>query len=144
MILGVKVIWKDNPPDPSNKKTIWNEVIVMSRIKNWDENYNQESAGARLMQYKPIMRERLKLEFKIQVMIENEVKKIMGESGLPTWHNIPYLNFGRQVYKVNRHTYGKTQIKELALLMKLARMKRLNKQMLVKIRDKILELPVYD
>jgi hypothetical protein len=116
----------------------------MSRIKNWDKNFNLENAGALQMRLKPMMKERMAKEFEIQEMIENEVKKIMGESGLPTWHNIPYLNFGRQVYKVNRHSYGKTQINELALLMKLAQMKQLDKRILVKIRDKVLELPVFD
>jgi hypothetical protein len=116
----------------------------MSRIKNWDKNFNAENAGERQMLLKPMMKERLRAEFKIQEMLENEVKKIMGESGLPTWHNIPYLNFGRQVYKVNRRTVGMTRTKELALLMKLAQMKQLQKRLLIKIRNKVVKLPIPD
>jgi hypothetical protein len=116
----------------------------MSRIKNWDKNFNAESAGEMQMRLKPMMKERLEAVFKIQEMLENKVKKIMGESGLPTWHNIPYLNFGRQVYKARRRYVGRMRTREIALLMKLAQMKQLQKPLLIKIRRAIAKLPIID
>lgn len=116
----------------------------MSRIKNWDKNYNAESAGERSMLLKPMIKERLRAEFKAQEMLETEVKKIMGESGLPTWHNIPYLNFGRQVYKAKRHYYGKMLKREISLLVKLSQMNQLQRPLLIKIRDAVIKLPIPD
>jgi hypothetical protein len=114
----------------------------MSRIKNWDKNFNAESAGAMLSAYKDKMKEQLAIEFQIQEMIENEVKKIMGESGLPTWHNIPYLNFGRKVFKINRKYFGLSKKSALDLEVKLAIMNGLQRPMLLKIRRKILKLQI--
>ncbi len=96
------------------------------------------------MQYKPIMRERLAKEFQIQEMIENEVKKIMGETGLPTWHNIPYLNFGRKVFKIHRKYFSLTEKSALDLEVKLAVMNGLQKPILLKIRRKIIKIPIPD
>ena len=112
----------------------------MNRIKKWDKNYNAESASRRQMLWKQKMKEQLAVEFEAAERLENAVKKIMGESGLPTWHNIPYLNFARQIYKLNRHYGGKTLKREIALLVRLSRQKQLKYRLLIEIRDTILEL----
>ena len=112
----------------------------MSRIEKWDKNYNAESVGHLQMRLKPMMKEQLLVEFKALEQLENAVKKIMGESGLPTWHNIPYLNFARQIYRLNKHYSGNMLKHEIALLMQLSRQKQLKYRLLRKIRDAVLAL----
>jgi hypothetical protein len=92
------------------------------------------------MAWKERLREQMAVEFANAEILENAVKKIMGESGLPTWHNIPYLNFGRQVYKLYRRFGGQTLKNEVALLIRLSQKKQLKYRLLIKIRDAIYEL----
>ena len=113
----------------------------MSRIKNWDKNFNTENVGERQMMMKEMMKERLAIEFKALEQLENAVKEIMGESGLPTWHNIPYLNFARQVYRLKKRYEGKSLKQSIALVMDLSRQKQLKYRLLIKIRDTVLALP---
>jgi hypothetical protein len=112
----------------------------MSRIKNWDKNYNAESASRRQMLWKQKMKELLAVEFEAAERLENAVKRIMGESGLPTWHNIPYLNFGRQVYSRCCRFSGLMLKNQIALLMQLAQQNQLKHRILVKIRNAIYEM----
>jgi hypothetical protein len=116
----------------------------MSRIKNWDKNYNLESAGKRQIRMKQMIKKSLKKEFALAVMLENEVKKIMGESGLPTWHNIPYLNFGRKALKIRRRFDGAMLENEIAMLVILATQNLLQEPILYKITEAVLRLPLPD
>ncbi len=113
----------------------------MSRIKNWSKNY-KGYCPKRLLKLKPMMRERLANEFKALEQLENAVKKIMGESGLPTWHNLAYLNFGRQIYGLRKRHIGGTLQREIDLRITLAQQKLLKKSILLKIRDAVLSLPM--
>lgn len=114
----------------------------MSRIKKWSKNYGAYCARSRrLRKLKPMMRAQLAVEYKALEQLENAVKLIMGESGLPTWHNIAYLNFGRQVYRLKKRFSGNMLKREIDLLIMMARQKLLKKSILVKIRDTVLGLP---
>ena len=116
----------------------------MSRIKNWNRNFNAQSAGKRQMQMKQMMKKSLSFEFKLAIMLESEVKKIMGESGLPTWHNIPYLNFGRKVLKLRRRFSGNTLHNEIGLQINLSEQNLLQQPILLQIVRAVFELPLPD
>lgn len=113
----------------------------MNRIAKWNKNY-QGYCPKRLLKLKPMMKERLASEFKALEQLENAVKKIMGESGLPTWHNIPYLNFGRSIYGLRKRHFGNALKREIDIRMMMARQKLLKKSILVKIRDAVVGLPM--
>ncbi|MCX7785276.1 MAG: hypothetical protein N2201_03470 [candidate division WOR-3 bacterium] len=109
-------------------------------MKNWNKNFNAYSQGIRQMLYKQQIKEQLSQEFANLEKLENAVKKIMGESGLPTWHNVPYLNFARQLYRLLRKHSGKTLKTEIKILTKTWQQRQLKKQLLVKIRNAIIDL----
>lgn len=75
--------------------------------------------------------------FKVAVRIENAVKKIMGESGLPTWHNVPYHNFARKLHSLYTRFTGKTLINAVTLEIRLAEMIRLDRDLLEKIKQAV-------
>lgn len=113
----------------------------MSRINNWNKHY-KAYCPKRLLKMKPMMRKRLAKEFIALEHLENEVKKIMGETGLPTWHNVPYLNFGRSIYGLRKKHFGNALIQEINIRMMMARQKLLKKNILKKILDVVLALPM--
>ncbi len=112
----------------------------MSRIRNWDKNFNWQTEGKKQMLYKQHIKEQLAKEFTNLEKLENAVKKIMAESGLPTWHNVAYLNFARQLYRLLRKHSGKTLKTEIKILMKIWQQRQLKRNLLAKIRNAIIDL----
>jgi len=112
----------------------------LSRLEKWDKNFNVENVSQSQMLWKQRMLEQLAITFEIQEKLENIVKKIMGESGLPTWHNIPYHNFARKLYKLCTRCSGKTLKQETALLVSLSQQNQLKFRLLIKIRNAIQDL----
>ncbi|MEO0083841.1 MAG: hypothetical protein ABIK33_05625 [candidate division WOR-3 bacterium] len=113
----------------------------MSRIDNWDKHFSLH-CPKRLLKLKPLMRKRLAEEFQALEMLENEVKKIMGKSGLPTWQNVAYLNFARQIYGLRkRYTEGALQ-REINIRLAMAQQKMLKKSLLKEILKVVLSLPM--
>jgi hypothetical protein len=109
----------------------------MSRLKKWTENFNAENAGINLMPYKEQMREMMAQHFETAVKLEEIVKKIMGKSGLPTWHNVPYHNFARKVYKHHTRYSGKMLAHAIATEISLAQQILLERKLLLKIKREI-------
>jgi len=115
----------------------------MSRITNWSKNY-KGYCPKRLLKLKPMMKKRLAKEFRALEQLENEIKKIMGETGLPTWHNVPYLNFGRSIYGLRKRHIGNALLQEIAIRLAMAQQKLLKKTILIKIRDAVLGIQMPD
>lgn len=116
-------------------------MMEMDRISKWSKKYPLY-CPKRLVSQQAAMQERLAQEFIALERLENAVKQIMGESALPTWHNIPYLNFARQLYGLRRRYQGKALKREIAIRMMMAQKKLLKKRLLVKIRDTVLSMPM--
>jgi hypothetical protein len=109
----------------------------MSRLNKWTENFNAANAGHKLEPYRQHMRKLMAEYFEVAVKIENEVKKILGESGLPTWHNLPYHNFARKLHSLYTRFSGKTLTNAVTLEIRLAEMIRLDRDLFLKIKTAV-------
>jgi hypothetical protein len=91
---------------------------------------------------KPMMKKRLAKEFKAIEQLENAIKRIMGETGLPTWHNVPYPNFGRSIYGLRKRHVGNALWNEIAIRFAMAQQNLLKKSILKRILEVTMALPM--
>jgi len=113
----------------------------MSRIDNWNKHY-KGYCPKRLLKMKPMMKKRLAKEFRALEQLENAIKRVMGETGLPTWHNVPYLNFGRSIYGLRKRHYGNALMQEIEIKVMMARQKLLKTAILKRILEVVMALPM--
>jgi hypothetical protein len=71
--------------------------IAKYRVKKY------ETKGKKLS---PETEEKTKDAFTKLVALENAIKEILSKTALPTYMNISYLNFGREVYGLTRRHTG--------------------------------------
>jgi len=99
---------------------IYNErkkVIIIAvreakrRIDKWEHKITSANKGTKLEAMQPKMKRNAEIEFNKLVKLENEIKEILGEEKLPTIFNVPYLDCGRQVYRLNKR-YGGLQLQK--------------------------------
>jgi len=54
----------------------------------------------------PATEEKMRTAFTKQVELENAIKDVIGNAGVPTYMNISYLNFSREIAGLHRHYSG--------------------------------------
>jgi hypothetical protein len=79
---------------------------ALRRIQKWDKKLAGDVLSKRVEEMKPMMFSQIEAEFPTIVQVETKVKTVLGEYGIPTWQNPPYLNFSREVYKLAKHFCG--------------------------------------
>ena len=72
------------------------------RAANWEAKYNTERVKATLDDLHAKMAERYRAAVAPLVAMEKEVKEVLNGCGVSTALYVPYLNFGRQLYKLTR------------------------------------------
>jgi hypothetical protein len=70
------------------------------RRANWEAKYNVERVKETLDARRADMAARYEDAVARLVSMETEVRTVLNESGVQTIHYVPYLNFGRQLYKL--------------------------------------------
>ena len=75
---------------------------AVKRAANWEAKYNTERVKATLDDLRAQMAERYRAAVEPLVSMEKQVKQVLDQCGVSTSLYVPYLNFGRQLYKLTR------------------------------------------
>jgi len=86
---------------------------ALRRIQKWDKKLAGDVLSKRVEELKPMMFSQIEAEFPTIVQVETKVKTVLGEAGIPTWQNPPYLNFSREVYRLAKRFSG-NQLRKMA------------------------------
>ena len=86
---------------------------ALRRIQKWDKKLAGDVLSKRVGEMKPMMFSQIEAEFPTIVQMETKVKTVLGEFGIPTWQNPPYLNFSREVYKLTKR-FSSNQLRKMA------------------------------
>jgi hypothetical protein len=86
---------------------------ALRRIQKWDKKLAGDVLSKRVEELKPMMFSQIEAEFPTIVQMETKVKTVLGETGIPTWQNPPYLNYSREIYKLTKRFSG-NQLRKMA------------------------------
>ncbi len=73
-----------------------------SRTAAWQAKFNVGRVAETLYEREAVMRERVRVAFDGLCRMEEEVRVVLNESRVPTILFVPYLDFGRQLYRLTR------------------------------------------
>jgi len=85
---------------------------ALRRIQKWDKKLAGDVLSKRVGEMKPMMFSQIEAEFPTIVQVETKVKTVLGEAGIPTWQNPPYLNYSREVYKLTKR-FSANQLRKM-------------------------------
>jgi len=86
---------------------------ALRRIQKWDKKLAGDVLSKRVEELKPMMFSQIEAEFPTIVQVETKVKTVLGEAGIPTWQNPPYLNYSREIYKLTKR-FTSNQLRKMA------------------------------
>lgn len=86
---------------------------TVRRIEKWDAKLSGDVLSEKVAKLKPMRKSQIEAEFPTLVTVENEVKIILGESGLSSSFNPIYLNFAREVYWMSKRLHSKQLLLEV-------------------------------
>ena len=86
---------------------------ALRRIQKWDKKLAGDVLSKRVEELKPMMLSQIEAEFPSLIEVETKVKTVLGEAGVPTWQNPPYLNFSREIYRLAKRFSG-NQLRKMA------------------------------
>ncbi|MEO0091766.1 MAG: hypothetical protein ABIK61_03545 [candidate division WOR-3 bacterium] len=113
---------------------------ALRRIEKWDLKLSGGVLSEKLANLKPMMKSQIETEFPALVEIENEVKIILGEIGLSSSLNPPYLNFARETYRLSKRLLGKQLLREVDAVMAKWQTRGFDKDILERIRNTVFTL----
>lgn len=90
---------------------------VKHRLDKWDHKVKLANKGTKLEAMHSKMKHNAEIQFTNLVNLENKVKLILGEVGIQTMFNVPYLDFARQLYRLNR-LYAGDQLKKQVMIIR--------------------------
>lgn len=105
------------------------------RTERWLKKYNEPNPVKR--QY---VSSQVAYEFDLQVKVDTAIKEVLAETAVSTILNIPYLNFGRKIYALAKRYSGKQLQTEIDFVMYRNTGRGLDKAVLVKILDVVLNM----
>jgi hypothetical protein len=82
--------WRNNMTDPKK------------RADRWKAKYNIRRVGETLSDLREDMAARYEAAISQVYVMEAKVKEVINAAGVSTSQYVPYLNFGRQLYKLSR------------------------------------------
>jgi hypothetical protein len=86
---------------------------ALRRIEKWNIKLDGDVLSERVAKLKPMMKSQVESEFPALAEVENEVKVILGDIGLSSSLNPPYLNFARETYRMSKRLLGKQLLREV-------------------------------
>lgn len=110
------------------------------RFARWKIKYDIVRNGKPIRQLTPEAEQKLKKEYIIMATIENEIKKILGQSTAPTMLNFSYLAYAREVYGLTRRYKNKKLQDEIEFATWKWKTRMLNEELLRQIKDKVLAM----
>lgn len=113
---------------------------AIRRIQKWDSNLSGDVLSERVANLKPMMKSQIEAEFPAVVAVENEIKLILGETGLSSSLNPPYLNFSREVYRLRKRFTSKQLLREVNATMAKWIARGFDQDILERIRNTVFTL----
>lgn len=74
----------------------------MKRFTSWNVKYNTERIKATLDAMRPDMQARYQAAMTAMLAIDTKVKQVLNTNSVSTILYVPYLSFGRQIWKLSR------------------------------------------
>jgi len=113
---------------------------ALRRIEKWDVKLAGDVLSERVANLKPMMKSQIEAEFPALVEIENEVKVILGDVGISSSLNPPYLNFARETYRLSKRLLGKQLLREVNAAMAKWIARGFDQDILERIRNTVFTL----
>jgi hypothetical protein len=87
-----------------------------------------------------MMLSQIEAEFPAPVEVENEVKVILGDVGISSSLNPPYLNFARETYRMSKKLIGKQLLRQVDASMAKWIARGFDRDILERIRNTVFTL----
>lgn len=113
---------------------------ALRRIDKWDMKLAGDVLSERVATLKPMMKSQVETEFPLLVEVENEVKVILGDVGISSSLNPPYLNFARETYRMSKKLLGKQLLREVDATMAKWIARGFDRDILERIRNTVFTL----
>jgi len=113
---------------------------ALRRIEKWDMKLAGDVLSERVANLKPMMKSQIEAEFPALVEVENEVKVILGDVGISSSLNPPYLNFARETYRLSKRFCGRQLLKEVDAVMAKWITRGFDQDILERIRNTVFTL----
>ena len=102
------------------------------------EKWKVKTYDAKGKKLRPETEEKMRRAFAHQEKLENAIKKLLGDIGVPTWQNTTYLNIARKIDGLKRH-YSEDELKKQTdTVMAKWLEQKLDKTLLEKIKNRVL------
>ena len=113
---------------------------ALRRLQKWDVKLAGDVLSERVANLKPMMKEQIQAEFPALVEVENEVKIILGDVGISSSLNPPYLNFARETYRLSKRLMAKQLLREVDASMAKWIARGFDRDILERIRNTVFTL----
>jgi len=113
---------------------------ALRRIDKWDMKLAGDVLSERVATLKPMMKSQIEAEFPLLVEVENEVGVILGDVGISSSLNPPYLNFAHETYRLSKKLLGKQLLREVDATMAKWIAREFDRDILERIRDTVFTL----
>ena len=112
------------------------------RAARWKAKYNTERIKGTLDDLKEDMAARYEAAVADLVAMELKVKEVLNQCGVSTAMYVPYLNFGRQLYKLSRqqHISGESYAMAAKVLLDKWHARGCDADVLAKVRSKVFDV----
>lgn len=92
------------------------EPTAMSpRMQRWYANYSPERIREQMEQFRPMYAAHAMAQFARLEEMEVRVKQVLNAAGIPVIHVVPYLCYGREVWKLKNRYSGETLSREVGV-----------------------------
>jgi hypothetical protein len=114
----------------------------VKRAANWEAKYNTESVKQSLDRLRPDMSKRYQAAVARLCIMENDVRQVLNAESVSTMLYVPYLNFGRQLYKLSagRSIAGDSLALEAQVLLNKWAARGLNPDVLAVVRTQVFNI----
>ena len=113
---------------------------ALRRLQKWDIKLAGDVLSEQVANLKPMMKSQIEVEFPALVEVENEVKVILGDVGISSSLNPPYLNFARETYRLSKKLLGKQLLREVDAMMAKWITRGFDRDILERIRNTVFSL----
>jgi len=113
------------------------------RAERWKAKYNLKRVNETLTDLREDMAARYEAAMTQVCAMEMKVKEVINASGVSTSQYVPYLNFGRQLYKLSRqqHISGESFAMAAQVLLDKWAARGCDPEVLAKIRTDVFDIP---
>jgi hypothetical protein len=113
------------------------------RRENWEVKYNLDRVKQTLEAKRASMAAHYEAAVAGMVAAEIKVRETLNASGVNTIHYVPYLNFGRQLYKLTtqRQIAGDSAVIEAQVLLEKWAKRGLDPDVLAAVRSDVFNIP---